>query len=209
MVSAFRPKSALAGEPAWDVARLFPPQGSWNEWDYLALHTNLLVELTDGFVEVLEMPTPAHQRIVSYFYDELRQAIRPSNLGEALFAPMPVKLRSSRFREPDVMFMLTEHSSRKGEKYWDGADLAMEVVSDDPESRDRDLVQKRADYADAGVTEYWIIDPREKKILVLSLHRGEYTLRGEFGAGQKAVSALLPGFEVSVDGAFAAALGGA
>src|SRR5215468_3237617 len=60
-------------EPAWEVALLFPAQGEWSEDDYLWLtdHTRGLVELTDGHVEVLPMPTDEHQRIVLCLYRAL------------------------------------------------------------------------------------------------------------------------------------------
>ena len=44
------------GEPPWDVALLYPLQGSWTEDDYLELGTNRLVEFSDGGIEVLPMP---------------------------------------------------------------------------------------------------------------------------------------------------------
>ena len=83
------------------------------------------------------------------------------------------------------MFMLAENSARKGGEYWDGADLVMEVVSGDPESRERDHARKRLDYAQAGIPEYWIVDPQEKQITVLSLHRGEYRIHAEAHSGQR------------------------
>jgi Uma2 family endonuclease len=60
-------------EPAWEVALLLPAQGEWSEDDYLWLtdHTRCLVELTDGRVEVLPMPTDEHQRIVLFLYRAL------------------------------------------------------------------------------------------------------------------------------------------
>ena len=59
-------------EPAWEVALLFPAQGEWSEDDYLWLtDPGCLVELTDGHVEVLPMPTDAHQRIVLFLYRAL------------------------------------------------------------------------------------------------------------------------------------------
>jgi hypothetical protein len=51
-------------EPAWDVALLFPSQGDWSEFEYLALDTNRLVELVDGNLEVLPMPSFLHQQPV-------------------------------------------------------------------------------------------------------------------------------------------------
>ena len=200
--SSFQPDGA---EPVWDLARLFPGQGGWNERDYLSLDTNYLVELTDGFIEVLPMPKPAHQRIVIFLLYLLDGFVRPAKLGEVLVAPMRVRLRSVKFREPDVMFMLAAHADRKGTDFWNGADLVMEVVSEDPGSHERDHTKKRSDYAEAGIAEYWIVDPQEKKIAVLTLHRGEYIVHGDFAAGQRATSALLAGFSIEVDAVFAAA----
>src|SRR5438874_1148099 len=183
-------------EPAWDIARLFPYQGSWSEDDYLELDTNHLVEFTDGYVEVLPLPKTSHQRIVQYLSNLLLAFASARNLGTVLFAPLRVCLRKGKFREPDVVFMLSEHADRIGEEFWEGADLVMEVVSDDPESRERDLVKKRKAYASAGIPEYWIVDPQERKITVLKLAGKTYTVHGEYGVGARAESALLEGFGV-------------
>ena len=54
-------------EPAWDIARLFPPQGQWTErMLYLSFTESIsqIVELVDGSIEVVEMPTKTHQQIV-------------------------------------------------------------------------------------------------------------------------------------------------
>jgi Uma2 family endonuclease len=126
-------------------------------------------------------------------------------LGEALVAPIPVRLRRGKFREPDLAFMLTGHQDRKKADYWDRPDLVMEVVSDDPASRRRDYEEKRQDYARAGIPEYWIVDPQERRVLVLRLEGAAYAVHGEHGPGGRATSALLPGFEVQVDRVFEAA----
>jgi len=101
--------------------------------------------------------------------------------------------------------MLAGHRDREHEGHWDGADLAMEVVSGDPRDRERDLVAKRRGYARAGISEYWVVDPAEHKILVLTLEGGSYRTHGEFGRGTQTTSVLLPGFAVDVDAVFAAA----
>jgi Uma2 family endonuclease len=54
--------------------------------------------------------------------------------------------------------MKAEHRNRRTFDYWEGADLVVEIVNrDDPA---RDLETKRAEYAEAGIPEYWIVDPR-------------------------------------------------
>ncbi|MCY4410409.1 MAG: Uma2 family endonuclease, partial [Caldilineaceae bacterium] len=105
--------------------------------------------------------------------------------------------------EPDLVFMAAEHADRLGEQFWEGADLVMEVVSpDDPQ---RDNVTKRREYAQAGIPEYWIVDPAAASITVLTLHGQEYALHGEFVAGEEASSVLLKGLRVDVENVFSEA----
>lgn len=203
------PASPAPGEPepAWDIAQLFPPQGCWSEEDYLALDTNRRVEFTDGIVEVLPVPTTLHHLILAFLYDAMRDYVRPRDLGLVLFAGIRVKIPGRSYREPDLVYMSKQNASRIANQFWTGADLAMEVVSeDDP---DRDFVKKRHEYAAAGIPEYWIVDPASARIIVLALPAGggEYAVHGEFTPGQTATSALLPGFEVDVAKVFAVGRG--
>jgi Uma2 family endonuclease len=130
-------------------------------------------------------------------------------VGTTLFAPLPVRLWAGKFREPDVVFMHKDHADRIHEEWWDGADLVMEVVSKDAKGRRRDLVTKRREYARAGIPEYWIIDPRESRIIVLRLVGKRYEVHGEFPEGTQAASHLLRGFTVSVTEVFSRAPPGA
>ena len=84
-------RETIEPEPAWDVARLFPPQGQWSEEDYFALDTNRLVEFSDGFIEVLPMPTMTHQLILVFLLDSIKAfaAMSTPKLGTALFAGLP------------------------------------------------------------------------------------------------------------------------
>jgi len=189
-------KPPFESEPAWDVARLFPDQGHWSEQEYLSLNTNQLVEFTQGFVEVLSMPTVFHQRIVAFLYNALLVFATANRLGEVLFAPVRVRLWSGKYREPDLVFMNMENGARITRDYWIGADLVLEVVSDD--DRRRDLEVKRQEYAQAGIPEYWIVDPMLEQITVLALEGSSYVVHGEFPKGTKASSKLLEGFNVDV-----------
>jgi Uma2 family endonuclease len=194
------------GQPAWDVALLFPPQGEWTEAEYLALEgsaENRLIELVDGVIEVLPMPDPFHQRITRFMFRRLDDYAEETGSGEAFFAPLPVWLWANHLREPDLVFLRPRRikSPRKPPR---GADVVMEVVSPGKKNRERDLEIKREIYARARIREYWIIDPEERKILVLFLKGASYKTHGEFGPGDRAASKLLSGFEVDVDEVFAA-----
>jgi len=70
----------------------------------------------------------------------------------------------------------------------------VEIVSED--GRERDLIEKRADYAEAGIPEYWIVDPKENRIEVLTLRGGSYATHGDFKRGESATSEMIEGFAV-------------
>lgn len=204
-MAPYRP-TLTPGEPVWEIATLFPGQGDWTEEEYLALGGNHLIEFTDGFIEVLPMPTMVHQLIVLCLLDALRPYVASRNLGRVLMAPFRLKTRTRKYREPDILFILAEHQQHVSNRFWTWADLVMEVVSpDDPE---RDYIKKRADYAAAGIPEYWIIDPSRQTVIVLTLRDAAYEVHGEFGPGSTATSVLLPGFEVNVSEVFDQNLGG-
>jgi Uma2 family endonuclease len=200
----FTPRHAIKkGEPAWDIALLFPTQGNWSEEDYLALDTNWLVELVDGFIEVLPMPTMFHQLVVQFLYEKLKAFVVTHVPGFALMAPLPLRLWPEHLREPDVIYLRPERVKDRHQPP-DGADLVMEVVSPGAENRKRDLVKKRRAYAKARIPEYWIVDPEEQRITVLTLKGKSYRVHGRFGPGTEATSVLLRGFAVDVAAALAA-----
>jgi Uma2 family endonuclease len=190
-------------EPAWEVARLFPPQGGWSEDEYLGLPGNHLTEFDHGRVEVLDMPSELHQLLVAYLYRALLAFVEASELGTVLFAPFPVKLWEGKLREPDVLFMRREHAQRRRDLYWQGADLVMEVMSPDDPKRDSDT--KRREYALAGIPEYWLVDPRSETVTVLTLpaDSDSYAVHGVVARGADASSPSLPGFVVDVERLFA------
>ncbi|MFN8487521.1 MAG: Uma2 family endonuclease [Caldilineaceae bacterium] len=190
-------------EPVWEIATLFPAQGDWSEEDYLTLDTNHFVEFSDGYIEVLPMPTESHQDIVLLLCELLKQFVKSRNLGKVLLAPLRIQLWPGKYREPDVVFMFKANQDRRGEQFWRGADLVMEVVSPDKQSRERDWVKKKQDYAQAGIPEYWIVDPSLQTITVLYLEEEVYTMHGESRMGEQATSHLLPGFAVDVASVFA------
>jgi Uma2 family endonuclease len=176
-------------------------QGLWTAEQYLKLtdQTNRLIEFADGFVEVLPMPTRRHQVILAFLYELFVAFIRPRN-GKVLFAPLRVQVHPGKFREPDLLLLLDTNDPRNQNAFWLGADLVVEIVSpDDPE---RDTKLKRVDYAEARISEYWIVNPADETIAVLTLDGDAYAEHGTFRRGMSVASALLADFAVSVDEVF-------
>ncbi len=193
------------GEPIWEVAYLYPYQGDWTEKDYLMLQTNRLIEFDNGSLEFLPMPTLSHQLIVQFLYHALFAFVSQKQLGHVLFAPLRLRLWPQKYREPDIIFFSQSHTEQFQGDYPDKADLVVEVVSGGLEDRNRDFVTKRGEYAAASIPEYWIVDPQEEQIIVLTLDGESYREHGIFKPGQEATSVLLEGFEVAVTAVFAAA----
>jgi len=193
--------------PTWSIVGLFPSQGDWTDDDYLSLAERLeagrLIELVDGQIEVLPVPTEEHQLINGFLYEQLNAFVRAGGLGIVLFAGLRVRLKPQHFRLPDLVFMSAANRAKRGNRFWQGADLAIEIVSeDDP---DRDYVEKRAAYAAAGIKEYWIVDPRDRSVTLLVLKGRKYQQLGRFVEGEQVASVVLSGYSLGVSAIFDAA----
>jgi Uma2 family endonuclease len=91
---------------------------------------------------------------------------------------------------------------RRQDVYWNGADLVIEVISeDDP---DRDLDARRLEYAQAGIPEYWIVDPRDRSITVLQLAAEQYEVFDRFDDRSVVTSPTLGEVHITVSAVFGA-----
>ena len=197
----------LEGDYAWELATMYPEQGAWSEGEYLDLAdgTNRRIEFTDGRLEFLPIPTEIHESLVHFLLFALHHFVQQRNFGKVYSNGIRLRIRPRKIRQPDIIFLHKDHYYARHNRVWDGADLVMEVVSDDPKDRQRDYETKLADYAEAKIAEYWIIDYERRKVLVHRLEGEEHVVDGEFEVGQQAVSALLADFTVDVSALFAAA----
>ena len=203
MATATHRSTIATSQAAMDrlLAEVLPRQGQWDAEGYLWLtdHTNRLIEFTDGYIEVLPMPTDEHQTILLFLYDLFRVYLAPLG-GKVLVAPLRVRIRERKYREPDILLVQDANDPRRQNRYWLGADLVMEIISpDDPE---RDTKAKRVDYAEAGISEYWIVNPEDETITVLQLESERYVEHGIFRRGDVVSSALLMGLTVDVNAVF-------
>ena len=203
------PEATASGEAASQVAldallrELLPRQGDWSHEDYLWLtdRGDRRVEFTDGRIEGLPIPTDAHQSVLLFLHALFRAWLRPRG-GVVMVSGMRMRVREGKFRAPDILLLRDRSDPRRRNRCWQGADLVVEVVS--PDDPDRDLVEKRADYAEAGIAEYWIADPRDETLTVLVLGEVAYVEHGRYGRGETAASVLLEGFAAEASAVFGA-----
>lgn len=130
-----------------------------------------LVELVDGYPIVNPSPGFDHQRISANLLVALHQAA-PEGYT-VLHAPMDWILWAGALptvRQPDLMVVRDADIERP--QATRPPVLVAEILS--PTSHERDLVDKRRDYARAGAPNYWIVDPTSRQILVLTLDGDEY-----------------------------------
>lgn len=122
---------------------------------------NTHAEWVNGEVIVF-MPTKnAHQNVVEFLYVMMNLFVGLLNSGKVRIAPFQMRLEYSG-REPDILFISDDHLDRLTENRLDGpADLVVEVISPDSVKRDRE--DKYKEYREAGIPEYWVIDPRPGK----------------------------------------------
>src|SRR5687767_12292194 len=100
------------------IIALLPAQGEWSERDYLWLthSTHRLVEYTDGFIEVLPMPTERHQAISSFLYLALLALMQRIG-GKVYYSPLRVRIAAGKFREPDLLLLCSADDPRRANEY--------------------------------------------------------------------------------------------
>jgi Uma2 family endonuclease len=150
------PETQTPTTPSGQEQRLRMSYEAYLAWANESLHA----EWVNGEVIVHMPPKQPHQRVVAFLLRLLGQFIELFQSGRLL--PAPFEMRATpdgAAREPDLLFVAQTHLDRLTEARLSGpADLVVEVVSDDSVARDR--ADKFYEYQAAGVSEYWIIDPR-------------------------------------------------
>ena len=108
---------------------VLPAAGEWTEADYYPLsERGRLVELSNGNIEVIDLPTDFHQLILLRLAIALQLFVSQHKLGNVRFAPMPIRLWPGKIREPDLVYISAVNTNRFG-AYWGVPDLAVESLS--------------------------------------------------------------------------------
>ena len=156
-----------------------------------------LAEWIDGEVVMYSPASDRHQDISGFLESALRSFVELRQLGIVRSAPFQMKLAQSG-REPDLLFVAKTNLGRLKETYLDGpADLVVEIVS--PESVGRDRGVKFYEYEQAGIPEYWLIDPQTKRAEFYQLTAAnQYQLMQPDAEGTYR-SAVLPDFWLRVE----------
>ena len=133
-------------------------------------------ELIDGRIYMMSAPMRIHQDLISEINDLLRSHIRQKEGScRVYFAPFAVYLKKDllNYFEPDLVVVCDE--KKLSDRGCEGApDLVVEIVSKGTRKKDYQL--KFAKYLQAGVREYWIIDPKKERSTVYYFPTGQEIL---------------------------------
>lgn len=164
-------------------------EGIYGEEDYYNLPEDVRAELIDGnLIYNQAAPSRIHQAILGELYTVINNYIKSKGGPCRVYpAPFAVKLKEERktIVEPDISVICNR--DKLTDRGCSGApDWIIEIVS--PSNSGHDYIKKLDLYADAGVREYWIVDPGREGIIVYLLEEekfelNHYTFRDKVKAG--------------------------
>lgn len=151
-------------------------KGGYTIKDYYALPDDKRVELIDGVFYDMAAPSPVHQRIGGEMHRQISNFIF-ENKGTCIPFMSPVDVRldcdDKTMIQPDVVILCDKDKLTK----WGimGApDFVVEVLS--PSTRRKDCIKKLDKYMEAGVREYWMVDPDKRKVIVYEFEKESYPM---------------------------------
>lgn len=147
---------------------------AYTEEDYYNLPEDVRAELIDGQIYYMSAPSRIHQEILMFLSKNIANYIDTKNSPCKVYpAPFAVKLFADNDKtvlEPDISVICD--SNKLTDRGCTGApNWIIEIIS--PSTASHDYIRKLNLYAEAGVEEYWIIDPRNENILVYYLEQSE------------------------------------
>lgn len=148
---------------------------TYTEEDYYNLPEDVRAELIEGQIYYMSAPNRIHQEVLNSINNTIYNYIRSKNGNCKVYpAPFAVKLFQDNNKtvvEPDISVICDPN--KLTDRGCSGApDWIIEIVS--PSNSSHDYVRKLNLYMDAGVTEYWIVNPMEKSVYVYSLREDRF-----------------------------------
>ena len=150
-------------------------QGEFTLEDYYALPDDQRAELIDGVIYDMTAPTTAHQQIILYLGSKIREHIL-THKGKCVTSIAPTDVRldmdDRTMVQPDIL-VVCERDQVIARRIEGAPDLVIEILS--PSTRRKDLHIKAGKYARAGVRELWLVDPRDRRVIIYGFEDGDST----------------------------------
>lgn len=180
------------------------PNKTYTYADYLSWRFTERVELLWGKIfKMSPAPSTNHQWISGILFREIAVFLKKSPCA-VFHAPFDVFLKindapTESVVQPDIVVVCDKN--KLDEKGCQGApDLAIEVLS--PSSAQKDMKYKLKLYEEAGVPEYWVVDPVNCLIQVFTLEAGEYQLHRPLTYDDNIQSKIITGLTIDLQEVF-------
>ncbi len=173
---------------------LEPQAKRWIYEDYYRLADDQRHEIIDGNLLMSPAPDTWHQNWLNDINLLVTPFVRKRKTGQTFIAPIDVVLDQENTVQPDFVFVSANNAGiiqRRG--IFGVPDLLVELVS--PSSVRRDRYDKKDLYARFGVKEYWIGDPANQSLEILTLKDGRYDLHCSAEISGKLTSLVLAELE--------------
>jgi len=166
--------------------------------EYLEAYDGVHAEWVDGRVLVMSPGNRSQSRLTRFLSALLQHWAEAHDLGEVFVPPFALRLGNGVAREPDVFFLRSDRAGQVHGTYVQApADLVIEILS--PSSRGTDRGDKFYEYEEAGISEYWLIDPERSLVEAYRLGAsGRYETHG-LGDPMVLTSDALPGMRLPVE----------
>lgn len=169
----------------------------WTYEDYLNLPDDgNRYEIIKGKLLLVPLRDTAHQYCCGKLLGALLQFVIEHDLGEVYHAPYDVRLsRDADPVEPDILFIAKNHVPEAKDSYFAGVpNLVVEILSKSTARTDTNV--KFSIYEQAGVPEYWIVDPKTQTVRIYTLENGLYAEWGAYAQDEVITSNVLAGLEI-------------
>jgi len=170
--------------------------------DYLELpEDSHQYQVINGELVMAPAPYTIHQGVSANIFDALKSFMKETRIGKVLYAPVDVVLSETNVFQPDILFVANENSKIISEKNITGApDLVIEILS--PSTGYYDLTEKKEIYAEFGVKEYWIVDPKKQWVEIYANETKKFKPGQRLEKSGILKSRELDGFEISLQKMF-------
>ena len=153
--------------------------------------------------ELCEMPpaTGEHQLFMDFLVAMINSVTMMTQpISGLAFSNLGLALSELYAPTPDITYLRFEKLNLIRGSFVEGVpDLVVEILSTD---RNRDLVMKRAWYANAGIPEYWVVDPVNDAFIVLELAGSEYAERAVLSRRDILTTPIIPGLALPLEQLF-------
>ena len=151
-------------------------QGDYTLEDYYAIPDDIRVELIDGVIYDMSAPTSVHQLLTGFLFTQfMNHVMKEKGSCLPIVSPIDVQLDCDdrTMLQPDVV-IVGDRKKVVHRCVYGAPDFVLEILS--PSSRKKDSIIKLNKYMNAGVREYWVVDPEKRLVLVYDFEHNNFPI---------------------------------